>query len=178
MSGSRNILSGAALQDIMSKMFHWWQQPARQGMQRPEEDIDKEKVALVLGVTGIVGSTLAETLLDLETWNVVNPCKVYGVARRPKPEWFMKEPEVAYIQCDLLNREETMAKLSLLVDVTHVFWVVWANMRTEEENSTLVCKPELNITLVLLIMWAKLQLTSRHYTKVCLDFHIPTSTTF
>ncbi|KAH9310591.1 hypothetical protein KI387_025626, partial [Taxus chinensis] len=91
----------------------------------------KERVALVIGVTGIVGSSLAEilSLSDIPG----GPWKVYGVARRPKPDWFTNTP-VHYIQCDVLNREETLEKISALKDVTTLFFVSWVNRETEEQN--------------------------------------------
>eukprot|EP01018_Ginkgo_biloba_P015825 Gb_22743 [translate_table: standard] len=61
------------------------------------------------------------------------PWKVYGVARRPKPDWSPDTP-IEYIQCDVLNREETIEKISSLKDVTHLFWVVWVSRETEEQN--------------------------------------------
>ncbi|KAL5991458.1 hypothetical protein ACLOJK_012367 [Asimina triloba] len=76
------------------------------------------KVALIVGVTGLVGKELAMNLAARPEW------KVYGVARG--------SPEVGgakcnFISCDLTDPSETMQKLSLLVDVTHVFWVTWGS---------------------------------------------------
>lgn len=90
----------------------------------------KQNVALVVGVTGIVGEALIELLPKPDTRG--GPWKVYGLARRPRPTWL--SPEVLYIQCDLLNRDDTLAKLSPLTDVTHVFWVAWVARPTEKEN--------------------------------------------
>ena len=88
-------------------------------------------VALIIGVTGIVGNSLAEILPLSDTpgglW------KVYGVARRPRPAW-TSNYSVEYIQCDILDAQESHAKLSKLTDVTHVFYVTWANMHEEAEN--------------------------------------------
>ena len=88
-------------------------------------------MALIIGVTGIVGNSLAEILPLSDTpgglW------KVYGVARRPRPAWTSNYP-VEYIQCDILDAQESHAKLSKLTDVTHVFYVTWANMHEEAEN--------------------------------------------
>ena len=90
-----------------------------------------KSVALIIGVTGIVGNSLAEILPLSDTpgglW------KVYGVARRPRPAWTSNYP-VEYIQCDILDAQESHAKLSKLTDVTHVFYVTWANMHEEAEN--------------------------------------------
>ncbi|KAG7943490.1 hypothetical protein I3843_15G042000 [Carya illinoinensis] len=53
-----------------------------------------QSVGLVIGVTGIVGNSLAEILPLPETPG--GPWKVYGVARRPRPKWNAKHP-VHYI---------------------------------------------------------------------------------
>jgi hypothetical protein len=39
-----------------------------------------------------------------------------------------------HIGCNLLDREETLSKLSRLQDVTHLFYVTWVNRLTEEKN--------------------------------------------
>jgi nucleoside-diphosphate-sugar epimerase len=90
-----------------------------------------ENVALVVGVTGIVGNSLAEILPLADTpggrW------KVYGVARRPRPSWNADHP-IEYIQCDITDPNDTETKLSVLTDVTHIFYVSWTNHPTEAEN--------------------------------------------
>jgi len=55
------------------------------------------------------------------------------LARRPKPDWSPDTP-VQYIQCDVLDREFTLEKISPLKDVTHLFWVVWVSRETEEQH--------------------------------------------
>lgn len=76
-------------------------------------------VAIIFGVTGLVGKELARRLVSTSKW------KVYGVARNPeiKP---IQSCSYHFISCDLLDPLETQKKLSLLRDVTHVFWVTWA----------------------------------------------------
>jgi nucleoside-diphosphate-sugar epimerase len=90
-----------------------------------------QNVALVVGVTGIVGNSLAEILPLADTpggrW------KVYGVARRPRPSWNVDHP-VEYIQCDITDPTDSVTKLSVLTDVTHIFYVCWASRSTEAEN--------------------------------------------
>jgi nucleoside-diphosphate-sugar epimerase len=88
-------------------------------------------VALIAGVTGIVGNTLADQLAEEDAPG--GPWKVYGLARRPKPDW-LNQSNLIYIQCNLLEREQTLAKLSPLHDVTHIFYVTWVNRDTEEES--------------------------------------------
>jgi nucleoside-diphosphate-sugar epimerase len=89
------------------------------------------KVALIAGVTGIVGNTLADQLAEQDAPG--GPWKVYGLARRPKPDW-LNQSNLIYIQCNLLEREQTLAKLSPLHDVTHIFYVTWVKKDTEEES--------------------------------------------
>ncbi|CAK9182856.1 unnamed protein product [Ilex paraguariensis] len=89
-----------------------------------------QSVGLIIGVTGIVGNSLAEILPLSDTPG--GPWKVYGVARRPRPVWNADHP-VEYIQCDISDAGDTLAKLSPLTDVTHIFWVTWANRPTEAE---------------------------------------------
>jgi nucleoside-diphosphate-sugar epimerase len=88
------------------------------------------KVALIVGVTGIVGNTLADQLAAGDAPG--GPWKVYGLARRPKPDW-LNQSNLIYIECNLLEREQTLAKLSLLHDVTHIFYLTWVSRDTEEE---------------------------------------------
>ncbi|KAL9254903.1 (S)-8-oxocitronellyl enol synthase CYC2-like protein [Drosera capensis] len=88
-------------------------------------------VALIIGVTGIVGNSLAEILPLSDTPG--GPWKVYGVARRPRPSWSADHP-IEYIQCDVSNEEETLAKLAPLTDVTHVFYATWTGRKTEVES--------------------------------------------
>ncbi|KAG5018410.1 hypothetical protein JHK87_014265 [Glycine soja] len=90
-----------------------------------------QSVGLVIGVTGIVGNSLAEILPLADT--PAGPWKVYGVARRPRPPWNADHP-VEYIQCDVSDPADAEAKLSALTDVTHVFFVSWTNRSTEAEN--------------------------------------------
>jgi nucleoside-diphosphate-sugar epimerase len=88
-------------------------------------------VGLVIGVTGIVGNSLAEILPLSDTPG--GPWKVYGVARRPRPNWNADHP-VEYIQCDISDPDDTQTKLSQLTDVTHIFYVTWANQSNEAKN--------------------------------------------
>lgn len=104
-------------------------------MGRPQkrnlEEDEKGKAALILGVTGIAGHILAENLSVYGLGQV--PCKVYGVARRPRPSW-SDVHRLEYIQCDLCDPDDTLTKLSPLTDVTHIFYVTWTNRPTEAEN--------------------------------------------
>lgn len=84
---------------------------------------ETNSVAIIFGVTGLVGRELARRLLLESSW------KVYGVARNPEiltPPTLIS-PCYHFISCNLLNPLETQKKLSGLQDVTHVFWVTWAS---------------------------------------------------
>ncbi|CAN4111715.1 unnamed protein product [Withania somnifera] len=81
-----------------------------------------QNVGLVIGVTGVVGNSLAETLSSTDTPG--GPWKVYGVSRRGMP--VCRNAKVIYIQCDVSVATDAQAKLSTLEDVTHIFWVTSA----------------------------------------------------
>nr|XP_043623643.1 3-oxo-Delta(4,5)-steroid 5-beta-reductase-like [Erigeron canadensis] len=117
-------------------MSWWWAGAIGAAKKKLDADVDDappkyQSVGLVIGVTGIVGNSLAEILPLSDTPG--GPWKVYGVARRPRPQWNADHP-VEYIQCDISDPNETKAKLSNLDDVTHLFYVTWANRSTESEN--------------------------------------------
>lgn len=115
-------------------MSWWWAGAigaARKKLEGDDSSRNFESVGLVVGVTGIVGNSLAEILPLSDTPG--GPWKVYGVARRPRPEWNDDHP-IEYIQCDISDPDDAQAKLSLLTDVTHVFYVTWTNRQTESEN--------------------------------------------
>ncbi|GJS65087.1 iridoid synthase [Tanacetum coccineum] len=81
-------------------------------------------VAIIFGVTGLVGKQLLEKLLARSKW------KVYGVARRPETAMIKKaytNLNYQFISCNLLDPFETQMKLSHLHDATHVFWITWAS---------------------------------------------------
>nr|ALV83442.1 1,4-reductase 1.2b [Olea europaea subsp. europaea] len=114
-------------------MSWWWKGAVGAAMKASAENggsNNYQHVALIIGVTGIVGNSLAEILPLSDTPG--GPWKVYGVARRPQPSWNADHP-VQYIQCDVADGKETSAKLSPLTDITHIFWVTWANFPTEAE---------------------------------------------
>ncbi|XP_020551511.1 3-oxo-Delta(4,5)-steroid 5-beta-reductase-like isoform X1 [Sesamum indicum] len=116
-------------------MSWWWAGAVGAAKQKKLEEDEApqkhESVALIIGVTGLVGNSLAEILPLSDTPG--GPWKVYGVARRPRPSWSDDYP-INYIQCDVLNRDDTQAKLSTLTDITHVFYATWTNRPTEAEN--------------------------------------------
>ncbi|PQP96197.1 iridoid synthase [Prunus yedoensis var. nudiflora] len=93
---------------------------AAEETKRPEA-ASIEHVAAIFGVTGLVGKVLAKELISKSKW------KVYGIARNPMIISNQQCSNFHFIQCDLLNPLETQQRLSLLQDVTHVFWITWAS---------------------------------------------------
>ncbi|XP_065870511.1 3-oxo-Delta(4,5)-steroid 5-beta-reductase-like [Euphorbia lathyris] len=118
-------------------MSWWWSGAIGAAKKKFEEQDDNnapreyQSVALVIGITGIVGNSLAEILPLSDTPG--GPWKVYGVARRQRPVW-QADHLIEYIQCDVSIEEETLKKLSPLTDITHIFFVAWASKTTEAEN--------------------------------------------
>ncbi|KAM3758111.1 hypothetical protein ACB098_01G018100 [Castanea mollissima] len=116
-------------------MSWWLARSIGAAKKKSDEDYEApgshQSVGLVIGVTGIVGNSLAEILSLSDTPG--GPWKVYGVARRSRPNW-NKEYPIEYIQCDVSDPNETQTKLSKLTDVTHIFYVTWASRPTEAQN--------------------------------------------
>jgi nucleoside-diphosphate-sugar epimerase len=81
-----------------------------------------EKSALVVGVTGIQGITLAEQLVE-HGWEVT------GIARRPK----IQIPDVTGVSVDLTDGDAVCDSLKA-VHPTHVFFNCWSRQPTEAEN--------------------------------------------
>ncbi|MEO8533920.1 MAG: SDR family oxidoreductase [Flavobacterium sp.] len=80
------------------------------------------KIALVVGASGITGSSLAKKLIN-EGW------KAYGLARSPKTDIENLIPVAA----DLLHIESLETALAD-IDPTHVFITTWMRQNTEAEN--------------------------------------------
>ncbi|KAG9440275.1 hypothetical protein H6P81_020440 [Aristolochia fimbriata] len=115
-------------------MSWWWAGAIGAARKKFSEEEGGQKfssVGLIVGVTGIVGNSLAEILPLHDTPG--GPWKVYGVARRPRPTWSADHP-IEYIQCDVGDAGDAQAKLSPLTDVTHVFYVSWTSRATAEED--------------------------------------------
>ncbi|KAL3621095.1 hypothetical protein CASFOL_036007 [Castilleja foliolosa] len=115
-------------------MSWWWAGAIGAAKKKSDEDEAPPKhqsVALIVGITGIVGNSLAEILPLADTPG--GPWKVYGLARRPRPAWTEDNP-IVYIRCDISDPNDARVKLSPLTDITHLFYVTWANRSTEAEN--------------------------------------------
>lgn len=81
-----------------------------------------DKIALVVGASGITGSSLAQKLIS-EGWIT------YGLARNPKTDIDNLHP----IAADLLNTDSLQTALSG-IKPTHIFITTWMRQDTEAEN--------------------------------------------
>ncbi|KAL2898728.1 Iridoid synthase CYC2 [Bienertia sinuspersici] len=90
-------------------------------LKKSKQDHKKRRVAAIFGVTGLVGRELARRLSSKYSW------KVYGIARREERNFLKKTNNYQFVSCDLLSPFDTQKKLTCLEDVTHIFWVTWAN---------------------------------------------------
>lgn len=86
------------------------------------QDPPDRRVALIAGVSGIAGSSLAEVLVA-EGW------EVHGLARRPATGVKGVHAVVADMQ-----RPESLAPALADVRPTHVFFTAWARQPTEAQN--------------------------------------------
>jgi nucleoside-diphosphate-sugar epimerase len=80
------------------------------------------QIALVVGASGIVGSTLSQELTS-------NGWSTYGLARRPKTDVTGLQPVAA----DLLDTADLTNALAN-INPTHVFIATWMRKETEAEN--------------------------------------------
>ncbi len=79
-----------------------------------------KKTALIAGATGVAGRTLLDHLTRLPDWNVI------GVSRRA-PDF---ETKARWIEADLLDEKSSRAQLCRLKEVTHLFYVAFADAPT------------------------------------------------
>ncbi|CAN6306195.1 unnamed protein product [Urochloa humidicola] len=117
----------------------WWWTGAigavkkRQDEQAAAAEPAYQSVALVVGSTGIVGTSLLDILPLADTPG--GPWKVYALSRRPLPPWSPPpSPAVTHLHLDLADAAAVSAALTPLTDITHVFYVAWAAAGTEAEN--------------------------------------------
>ncbi|WP_170386194.1 SDR family oxidoreductase [Ruegeria atlantica] len=82
------------------------------------------RTALIIGATGLSGSNLAARLSQSGGWHV------YGLSRGGKDVPGVDMPLAA----DLTDETKSVALLSELTDVTHVFFCTWSRQETEAEN--------------------------------------------
>ncbi|WP_240012538.1 SDR family oxidoreductase [Actinokineospora sp. PR83] len=79
-----------------------------------------DNVALVVGARGVIGGNLVRHLEGLGGWRVV------GLSRRGGE----RSERVRHISVDLLDADDTRAKLAGLTDVTHVFYAAYQDAPT------------------------------------------------
>lgn len=79
-----------------------------------------DRVAMVVGARGVIGGNLASHLEREGGWRVI------GLSRRGGAD----AGAVQHIAVDLLDREDTVSKLSTLTDVTHVFYAAYQDRPT------------------------------------------------
>ncbi|XP_061368733.1 (S)-8-oxocitronellyl enol synthase CYC2 [Gastrolobium bilobum] len=133
---------------------------------------ETKNVAIIFGVTGLVGRELARKLLLESSW------KVYGIARNPEtPSTLIISPCYHFISCNLLNPLETQKKLCGLQDVTHVFWVTWASqfpLETQEScdhNRTMMSNAlDSMLSVAKNLKHVSLQTGTKHYVSLQATF--------
>ena len=105
-------------------------------------------VALVVGVTGMAGLSLAEALKQPDCLG--GPWKVYGAARRSTDDWFPSSILDGFINFDAVDSANTHAKLLPIAnEVTHLFWLTFQFVGDEEVNITINNSMLLNVITVL-----------------------------
>jgi nucleoside-diphosphate-sugar epimerase len=89
--------------------------------------MDAANVALVTGVTGVIGRSLALYLSRLENWNVI------GLSRR-KPDMTDGRGRFQHISIDLLNASECKDKLRGLKGINHILHAAYVDRPTMAER--------------------------------------------
>jgi nucleoside-diphosphate-sugar epimerase len=87
------------------------------------DEMKANKTALVVGANGVIGRNLIDYLITLPEWNII------GVSRRGG----MNTGRLRYVAADLLNEEDTLAKLGNLTTVTHIFYAAYQDRPTWAE---------------------------------------------
>ncbi|ALG07581.1 SDR family oxidoreductase [Kibdelosporangium phytohabitans] len=80
----------------------------------------EQKVAMVIGANGVIGSNLIDHLATLDDWRVI------GVSRRGGQD----TGKVRYVSADLLDPAGTQATLGGLTEATHVFYAAFQDRPT------------------------------------------------
>ncbi|KNA02805.1 hypothetical protein SOVF_215200 [Spinacia oleracea] len=117
-------------------------------------------VALVVGVTGMAGLSIAQALKSPTAEG--GPWLVYGAARRPKPTWFPSSTVDHFLTFDAVNSDDTNATLSpLSTKITHVFWVAIQVGLDEKDN---INTNSVMLSNVLKVLTAHRPIKLRHIT--------------
>jgi nucleoside-diphosphate-sugar epimerase len=93
------------------------------GIETKELVMSTRKVALVVGAQGVIGGNLVAHLKELGNWDIV------GLSRRGGED----SGPVRHISVDLLDRQDSAAKLARLNDVTHIFYAAFQDRPTWAE---------------------------------------------
>ncbi|KAF0897002.1 hypothetical protein E2562_031306 [Oryza meyeriana var. granulata] len=126
-----------------------------------------QSVALVVGSTGIVGTSLVDILPLPDTPG--GPWKVYALSRRPLPPWSPPpSPAVTHLSLDLADSTAVAEALEPLTDITHVFYVAWAPHFVEAQNREANSGMLRNVLSVVVpncpaLVHVSLQTGSKHY---------------
>lgn len=134
-----------------------------------EQEVPYNSVALIVGVTSMVGSSLAEALK--KTQALGGPWKVYGTARQSLPPCFPFSTIDHFISLDATNYEDTMLKLCpLSPQITHLFWLAVQFQENEEANISFNTAMLKNVIEILLksspaspLRHVTLQTGTKHY---------------
>jgi nucleoside-diphosphate-sugar epimerase len=119
-------------------MSWWWAGAIGAVKKRQDENAAAaepsfQSVALVVGSTGIVGTSLLDILPLQDTPG--GPWKVYALSRRPLPPWSPpSSPAITHLHLDLADSAAVAEALEPLKDITHVFYAAWSSHPTEDEN--------------------------------------------
>uniref|UniRef100_A0A453GSQ6 PRISE-like Rossmann-fold domain-containing protein n=3 Tax=Triticinae TaxID=1648030 RepID=A0A453GSQ6_AEGTS len=120
----------------MTSAMSWWWAGAVGAVKKSQDESAAssfQSVALVVGSTGIVGTSLVDILPRQDTPG--GPWKVYAVSRRPLPPWCPPpSPAVTHLQIDLADPAAVAEALTPLADITHVFYAAWSSHPTEAQN--------------------------------------------
>lgn len=79
--------------------------------------------ALVVGANGVIGTNLINHLKGLDIWNII------GLSRRGGTD----HKGLSYISVDLLDKDDCMAKLGALSNITHIFYTAYQDRPTWAE---------------------------------------------
>jgi hypothetical protein len=137
-TGNPPIRPTSSLYAAAAAMSWWWAGAIGAVKKRQEENAAAtepsfQSVALVVGSTGIVGTSLLDILPLQDTPG--GPWKVYAVSRRPLPPWSPPaSPAVTHLHLDLADSAAVAEVLTPLTDITHVFYVAWSAHPTEAQN--------------------------------------------
>jgi len=114
-------------------MSWWWAGVKKSQDERALAASSFQSVALVVGSTGIVGTSLVDILPRQDTPG--GPWKVYAVSRRPLPPWSPPpSPAVTHLHLDLADPAAVAEALTPLTHITHVFYAAWSSHPTEAKN--------------------------------------------